>query len=131
LHFSSETAMSANLQFLASDNATVITTLNLGSIASPGSSTQTKLYLQNTGTTSADSTTITIEQIGTNDGSIYALLAPDAGGTPGVFGTSPLSVGSIAALGEVPFWTEVTLVAGLSPNNNPRRFNLQGQGLSS
>lgn len=122
--------MPAILEFLASDNSTVITTLDIGNVDSPGTSSQTKLFLKNVGDQSATSTTIAIQPIGTNDGSAFALIAPDSGGSPGTFQNSPLTVGTLAAAAEFTFWTECTLVAGLVPDGNPRRFTLHAQGTS-
>lgn len=122
--------MSAILEFLNSDNSTVITTLDIGNVASPGASSQTKLFLKNIGDQSATATTIAIQPLGTNDGSAFALIAPDSGGSPGTFSNATLSVGTLAAAAEYAFWTEVTLVAGLSPDGNPRRFNLHAEGTS-
>lgn len=120
--------MSASLEFLDTDNTTVITTLDIGNVDSPGTSTQTKLFLKNTGDQSATSTTIAIQAVGTNDGSAYALIAPDSGGSPGTFVTSPLSVGTLTAGSEYTFWVEAVLVAGITPGANPRRFNLHASG---
>jgi len=120
--------MSATLEFLNTDNSTVITTLDIGNVASPGSSTQTKLFLKNVGDQSATSTTIAIQAIGTNDGSAFALMAPDSGGSPGTFVNTDLSVGTLAAGSEYTFWVLVQTVAGLAPDGNPRRYNLHAAG---
>lgn len=123
--------MSAILQFLDSDDSTIITTTTLGNVDSPGTSTQKKLFLKNTGDQTSTSTTIAIQAVGTNDGSAFALIAPDSGGSPGTFGTSDLSVGTLAAGAQYVFWTECSLVAGLSPDGNLRRYTLHAAGTSS
>lgn len=122
--------MSAILQFLDSDNSTVITTLDEGSIASPGSSANKKLYVKNNGDQTAQGTTVSIEQIGTNDGSLYALIALDSGGSPGTFGTSQISLGNITAGSSVALWAKITLITGLTSAANPRRFNLTANALT-
>jgi hypothetical protein len=120
--------MSATLEFLNTDNVTVITTLDVGNVASPGTSTQTKLFLKNVGDQSATATTIAIQAIGTNDGSAFALMAPDSGGSPGTFASADLAVGTLAASAEYAFWVMISTVAGLSPDGNPRRVNLHASG---
>lgn len=117
--------MSAALQFLDSDGVTVITTKNSGNIPSPGQSSQFKVFLQNTGNQTAQSLTVSIQAIGTNDGNIYAQLALDNGGVPGTFGTSPLSLGNLTAGSSVPFWFQEVLPAGVTADNNQRRYSIQ------
>ncbi len=119
--------MSAQLRFLDTDQMTVITTKNGGNVDSPGSSSSFRLFVQNFGSSSAISTTLGIEQVGTNDGDDYALIASDSGGAPLAFGSTSLSFGGIAVLQSVPFWVKVTLPAGLTADANPRRFNLRAK----
>lgn len=116
--------MSAQLQFFASDGATVITTTSLGNVATPGTSTQVKLFINNFGDQTAQNTTVALQQIGTNDGFTYGQIAPDVSGSPGVFGNATLNLGSIAAGSKVPFWVESVLISGLTADGNARRFNL-------
>lgn len=123
--------MSAALRFLDSDGATVITTVDLGDIATPGSSANKKLFAQNFGTSAATSVVVSIEAVGTNDGDDYAKIAPDLSGSPGTFGTGDVSLGTIAALAKVAFWTQAVLPAGLTADANPRRFRLDARGLTT
>jgi hypothetical protein len=116
---------------LDSDGATVLTTLNLGNVATPGSTSAHKLFVQNFGTSAATGVVVSINQVGTNDGSTYAQIAPDSGGSPGTFGTGNVTLGTINALATSPFWVEVVLPAGLTADANPRRFNLVATGLTS
>lgn len=119
--------MPASLRFLDSDGATVITSEDLGSILSPGSSSNTKLFVENTGDQTAQTVTVEIEQVGTNDGDDYALLAPDVAGSPGAFVTTPVSLGNIAAGAKTAFWTKATLVAGLSAIGNTRQYKIHAE----
>jgi hypothetical protein len=120
--------MPASLVYLDTDASTVITTEDLASILSPGSSANKRLFVKNVGDQTGQSVTVTIEAVGTNDGDDYALLAPDLGGSPGAFSTSPLSLGNIAAGAMQGFWLKVTLVAGLSAEGNTREFKLHAAG---
>lgn len=120
--------MAASIRFLDTDGSTVITTEDLGSILSPGSSSNKLLYVENNGDQTATDVEVSIEQIGTNDGDDYALLAPDVALSPGAFSTSPVSLGDIAAGDKEPFWAKVTLVAGLSAQGNTRQFKLHAAG---
>lgn len=122
--------MSASLEFLDSDNTTVITTLNQGNIATPGSSSNKKLYVKNNGDVTAQSVTVALEQVGSNDGYLYEQIATDSGGTPGTFGTTDISLGSIAASASTAFWVKVSLITGLTADSNPRRSNLVAQALT-
>jgi hypothetical protein len=120
--------MPASLRFLDTDGVTVITTEDLGSILSPGSSANTKLWVENSGDQTAESVTVEIEQVGTNDGDDYALLALDVAGSPGAFVTTPLSLGNIVAGAKTAFWAKVTLVAGLSASGNTREYKIHAEG---
>lgn len=122
--------MPASLEFLAADGTTVITTDNEGAIPSPGSSTATKYFVKNVGDVSCTNLTLTIQQVGSNDGSLYALIAPDSGGSPGTFATTPITVGTLAAGASQAFWAKSSLTAGLTPNNNARRWNIHAEGNS-
>lgn len=117
--------MSAALEYLDSDGVTVITAKNSGNIPSPGQSSQFKVFLKNTGDQTAQGLTVTIVQIGTNDGNSFAQIAPDNGGTPGTFGTSPLSLGNLAAGATVALWFQEVIPAGISADNNPRKYDLK------
>lgn len=122
--------MSAALRFKNTDGTTVITTLSLGNIASPGASSNHKLYVENYGDATAQSVTMTLETVGSSDGITYALEATDVAGSPGAFGAGPLSVGDIAAGIKVAFWTRASLVSGLTADQNPRRYDIQADGTS-
>jgi|SRR5579872_880617 len=118
--------MSASLQFFDSDGVTVVTTVSLGNIPTPGTSAPRKLFLNNAGNQTAQNATVAIEAIGTNDGSTYAQTAPDVSGSPGTFGTSTLNLGNIAVSASVPFWVQSVLISGLTADGNPRRYTLLG-----
>lgn len=122
--------MPAQLRFLASDQATVVSSDNLGNIATPGSSTAKKYYVNNIGTTAATGVTVSKEAVGTNDGDDYTQLALDAAGSPGSFGQGPLSLGTINALASTPFWVRIVHPAGLTADLNPRRANIVAAGLT-
>lgn len=122
--------MSAQLEFFDSDGSTIITTYNLGSVATPGSSTNKKFFVDNFGDQTAQSLTVSLEAVGTNDGDDYALLATDSGGSPGSFGVGPISLGNLSASTSIAFWTRVTLPSGITPDGNPRRYNLLASALS-
>jgi len=123
--------MPAALRILDSDQATVITTLDVGNVATPGTSSNHKLYVQNFGTVTALSVTLAIEQVGTNDGSSYLQTAPDVSGSPGTWGQTDLSMGDIAVLATVAFWIREVLPSGLTADANPRRVNLKASGLTT
>lgn len=122
--------MSAQLRVDDTDGVTVITTTSLGNVPTPGTSIQKKVYLENFGDQTAQSATVAIEQLGTNDGSTYAQLAPDVSGSPGTFSNATLNLGNIAVASKVAFWTEVVLISGLTADNNPRKYNLLAQALT-
>ena len=122
--------MSAQLRFLNTDEATVITTVNEGNVETPGSSANKKLFVQNFGTTEATAVTVSIEQVGTNDGSTYGQIAADVSGSPGTFGTGDVSLGTIAVLTDRAVWVKVVLPSGLTADANPRRFRLDATGLT-
>src|SRR6185369_10343355 len=118
----------ASLVFKDTDGTTTITTVNHGNIASPGSSANKKVFVKNEGDQTAQSVTLTITAIGTNDGADWALVAPDSGGSPGSFVTTPLSLGNIAAAASVAFWFKETLPSALTADLNPRRYDLVASG---
>jgi hypothetical protein len=118
--------MSAALRFYDSDGTTVITSYDFGTVASPGSTSSKKFYIENFGDQTAQTTTIDLEAVGTNDGDDYAQTALDVAGSPGAFGTSQLTLGSIAAGIKVAFWSRVVLPSGVTADNNTRRYNLTG-----
>lgn len=122
--------MSATLRFLNSDGSEVITTLSEGNIDSPGDSANEKVLVENFGDLDAQEVTITLVQVGTNDGDDYAELAEDMSGSPGTFSTDPLELGTIAALERVPFWTRVELPTGLTADANPRRYDIKATALT-
>lgn len=123
--------MSASLRMLDSDGTTVITTVDVGDVATPGSSAEKKLFVQNFGTSDAVGVVVSIEAVGTNDGDDYAKIAEDLSGSPGTFGTADVSLGTIAPLASEPFWTQVVLPGGLTADANPRRFRLDATGLTT
>lgn len=122
--------MSAQLRIVDTDGSTVITSLSLSNIESPGSSSEKKVYVENFGDQTAQSVVLSIVAVGTNDGADYAATAPDVSGSPGVFGTSDIALGDIASLARVAVWTQTTLPSGLTADNNPRRFDLSADGVS-
>lgn len=122
--------MPAALRILDSDGITVITTLNVGNVATPATSGNRKLFVQNFGTVTAQSVSLTIEQVGTNDGNSYLQTAPDVAGSPGTWGQGAISMGNIAVLTSVAFWTREVLPSGLTSDANPRRVNVKASGLT-
>jgi hypothetical protein len=120
--------MSAQLRFLDTDGTTVITSLNVGNIASPGSLADKQLWVENFGDATAQGVTAALVAVGTNDGEDYAYLAPDSGGSPGSFVQTTLSLGDIASLAKIALWTKVTLPSNLTADNNPRRYNIRASG---
>lgn len=116
--------MPAALRFNDTDGSTVITSYDEGDIASPGQTANKKFYVENFGDQTAQSTTVDIEAVGTNDGDDYAQSALDSGGSPGTFGITQLALGNIAAGARVAFWSRIILTSGVTADNNPRRFNL-------
>lgn len=123
--------MPAELRILDDDGTTVVTTTNEGSVATPGSSTAKKFFVNNFGTGDATEVTITPEAFGTNDGIDYLYIAPDSSGSPGTFTQDPIVVGTIAPLASVPFWIQVVHPSGLTADNNPRRANVVAAGLTT
>jgi hypothetical protein len=123
--------MPAALRTLDSDGSTVITTVNLGNLATPGTSANKKLFVQNFGTVTAQSVTLEIEAVGTNDGNLYLQTAPDVSGSPGTFAQTTITMGDIAVLATVAFWIRVVLPSGLTADDNPRRANLVASGLTT
>ncbi len=122
--------MPAALRVLDSDGSTVITTLNLGNIATPGNSSQHKCFVNNNGTSTAQSVSLTINQVGTNDGNSYLQTAPDVSGSPGTCGQTSISLGDIAVSASVAFWVRVVLPSGLTADNNPRRVDVKASGFT-
>ncbi len=123
--------MPASLRFLAADDATVLSSDNHGNVLTPGTSTPLKRFLENYGDADADETTLTITQVGNNDGSTYAQLAPDSGGSPGAWTTLPLSFGTLIPSATTPFWVRESVPAGRTADRNVRRYDLIASGLSN
>lgn len=122
--------MPAALRILDTDESTIITTKNLGSINTPGQSSNVKLFVENFGDETAQDVTVSIEALGTNDGDNYAQIAPDVSGSPGTWQTADLDLGDIDTLEHTPFWTRVVLPTGLTADNNPRRYQLDASGFT-
>lgn len=122
--------MSASIRFLNDDGSEVITTLPLGNVDSPETSDNEKVLVENFGDLDAEQVTITLVQVGTNDGDDYAKLAEDISGSPGTFATDPLALGTIAPLERVAIWTRVELPSGLTADANPRRYDLKADALT-
>lgn len=116
--------MSASVRFYDTDEVTVITVINVGNVPSPSTSNPHKVFVNNNGDQTAQSVTVSIEQVGTNDGSVYGQIAPDVGGSPGTFVTTPLTLANIVAGASTPIWFREVVVSGVTPDNNPRRYNL-------
>lgn len=122
--------MSATLQFLDTDELTVITSVDEGNVESPETTTAVKRFVKNNGDESAEETELAIEAVGTNDGDDYAYLAPDVSGSPGAFVQTPLSLGTISPGSTVPFWLRESVPAARTADNNPRRFDLVATALT-
>jgi len=116
--------MSAILQMLAADQTTVITSLNDGNVATPGTIAAHKLGIKNNGDQDALELTLTITPVGTNDGSTYAQIAPDVAGSPGTFQTTPLSFGTLVTGATIAYWLKEVVPSGRTADQNPRRFDL-------
>jgi hypothetical protein len=115
--------VAANLIFL-DDTLAPISTENLGSILG-GAFAQVKLYISNTGTTSASSAVLKQVRQASNDGVSYVQCAPDSGGNPGTYTSNDISFGTIAAGQSIPFWLKASLPNGVSPAGNPRLLELK------
>lgn len=120
--------MGALLRFYDTDNVTVISSVSLGNINTPGTSIEKKLYVENYGDVALDGGTVAIVQVGLNDGDDYALVAPDVAGVPGSFTAGPLAIGTLAIATKYAFWTKAVLPSGLTPDLNQRVYLLRGQG---
>lgn len=123
--------MSAALRFLDDDETTVLPSDNHGNVQTPGTSTPVKRFVENFGDEDADELTVTIIQVGNNDGDDYAQLAPDSGGSPGTWTTSPLTFGTLIDGGTAPFWVRENVPAGRTADNNVRRYDLEAAALSN
>lgn len=122
--------MSAAARFLDTNGVTVITTDDEGNLATPSTSTPKKVWVENFGDQSLQTTILTITAVGTNDGSTYLKIAPDSGGSPGTFVTTPLSLGTIVAGAKVAVWFKIQLPSGLTPDMNQRHGSLVAAGVS-
>ena len=116
--------MSASVRFFDSDGITVITIINVGNVATPSTSSPHKVFVDNNGDQIAQGVSVSLEQVGTNDGFVYGQLAPDVSGSPGTFTSGPLTLSNIVAGASTPIWFREVLVSGLTPDDNPRRYNI-------
>lgn len=123
--------MPAAFRFLAADDTTIISFDSHGNVQTPGTSTQLKRFVENYGDVQADELTVTITQVGLNDGDDYAQIAPDSGGSPGAWTTSPLTFGTLINSATAPFWVRENVPAGRTADNNPRRYDLVASALSN
>ena len=110
--------MPAFLQ-MQSDAAVPITSWNMGAIDG-GTVSQQKFLVENTGSDPAEDVEISADRLVQNDGIDFAAIAPDAGGNPGTFQTSPILVGTIAPGDIVAFWLRISVPVGTSPAGNQR-----------
>jgi len=122
--------MPAALRFLEDDESTITTSEALGNVQSPGTSTPIKRFIENFGDQDAEDLILTIVQVGNNDGDDYAQIAPDSGGSPGTWTTSPIVFGTLPDSATAPFWVRANVPAGRTADNNPRRFDLDATALS-
>lgn len=122
--------MPASLRFLDTDGSTIIDTVNLGAVASPGTSADKLVHVQNFGDQTAQDVVASIEAVGTNDGDDFAEIAADSGGSPGPFDVVNIDLGNIDVLEVVPVWLRADVFTGVTPDQNPRRWNLKAAGIT-
>lgn len=114
--------MSSNLQ-LQDDTGTPITSESFGALDG-GDFEGRKFQVENIGDQDATSAILSAVRLAANDGVDFVLLAPDAGGNPGAYSSTPLSIGDLAPGDIVPFWVKVTVPVGTTPAGNPRQFEV-------
>lgn len=114
--------MPASIRIL-DDAFNVVTSLNFGAIAASASQSK-KIYIENNGTTSASSVRINLHRVASNDGVDYSKFAQDDSGNPGTYQTGEISLGTVTAGQRVPLWVKATTPAGVSPQGNPRQFDV-------
>ena len=114
--------MAATIE-IENDTGSPITSANFGAVDG-GSSQQLKFQAKNVGDQSATSVQLSIARLASNDGLDFAQIALDVGGNPGVFGTAPLNLGTMAVGAIYVFWGKVTVPVGATPAGNPRQFDV-------
>lgn len=115
--------MAATLRLL-DDSFNVITSENFGAIDA-GSNSVVKIYVENYGSTSATSVTLSRARIAQNDGVDYVTFAQDNGsGNPGTYSSADVNLGTVTAGQRIPIWVKATIPLGLTPQGNPRQFNV-------
>ena len=113
--------MAARLE-IQDDAGNALTSNNFGAVWG-NATTQSKFVLKNVGDNEATSVSIALTRLAQNDGVTFVTIALDVGGNPGTYGTTPLSVGTLAAGASVTFWGKITVPTGATPTGNPRQFS--------
>lgn len=122
--------MAAALRFYAADGVTIITSLYLGSVGSPGSSSPQQVILENFGDGAAANLSLAIQSVPSVDGGEWGLLAPDVNGSPGTFVAGPLSLSALQPTERVAFWTKSSVSSGQSAKAIPRRYQVLVSGVN-
>jgi hypothetical protein len=123
--------MAAALRFFAADGTTVITSLYLGSVGSPGASGSQQVILENFGDGGAANLSLSIQPVPNVDGSEWGLIAPDVGGSPGTFVAGPLSLATLQPNERVAFWTKSSVSSGQAAQAIPRRYQIVASGVNT
>lgn len=120
--------MAASLRFYAADGTTIITSLYLGSVGSPGSTDSQKVIIENFGDRTAGNLSVAVQAVPNVDGSQWGLVAPDSNGTPGAFVAGPLSIAPLQPGRRVTIWTRSTVSAGQAAQSTARRYQVVASG---
>lgn len=116
--------MAASIGWYDTDDSTPLTAVQLGVIP-PGSSyfdrngSYVELRAKNDGTEDFASVDVEIQQAGAYDGYEDVRIAPDDGGSAGVWqahGDNPLALGAMVVDAVVPVWLDVTVPGGTVPD---------------
>jgi hypothetical protein len=113
--------MAANIE-LTDDADNIITSFNFGAI-NGAAELALKFKVKNLGDSDANSVRLYAQRLNQNDGLDFVALAKDNGGNPGVYTTSELDFGTMAAAAIEIFWAKVTVPLGTTPAGNPRQFD--------
>lgn len=122
--------MAAEIRFLDTDESTVITTLYLGQVPTPGLQPK-KLFVENIGDATAQDLTVSLQELNNSDGIDFAQTAVDNSGIPGPFQEAALDLGDLLPGETVALWTRAALIAGITTDNNAREYRLHAEALSS
>jgi hypothetical protein len=115
--------MAATIEF-EDDALSPITSYGWGAIED-GVTLEYKFNAKNVGDQDVTGLLLYIERVTQNDGFDFPLMAPDVGGNPGTYTSSPLSPGTLVPNATYTFWIKVTVPVGTTPAGNPRQFNVR------